>query len=362
MLKPQNYDYIWSAHGWTYFDTSFWLVDEYLSRDFIITSKGNEWITYLGEVERERLSQLGLFFLQENFLNFKKEIKNKIGRTLKFFRDVSSKKFSLMSNEELQKDFLKTIRFVRSLWRPYFFTQYFLYDKIQRKVDENHEKNKYLLKRVKEMQKIKFQYRAILDKTMFKGNIFEKYFKEIQKRTKRKDLYSLHFKEIADLLRGKKLKKINRNNYVLGKFNNWKPIIGNKALKIIRLFEKEILYRDKIKQLISGQIANQGFYKGRARIIRHFDFKKNLIKKITEMKKGEVLISDSTGPRLILACKKAGAIITEEGGICSHAAIVSRELGIPCIIGTKIATRVLKDGDLVEVDANKGVVKILKNR
>lgn len=48
------------------------------------------------------------------------------------------------------------------------------------------------------------------------------------------------------------------------------------------------------------------------------------------------------------------------GGICSHAAIVSRELGIPCIIGTKIAARVLKDGDLVEVDAERGVVKIIK--
>lgn len=50
----------------------------------------------------------------------------------------------------------------------------------------------------------------------------------------------------------------------------------------------------------------------------------------------------------------------DEGGIACHAAIVSRELGIPCIIGTKIATKVLKDGDLVEVDANKGAVKILK--
>jgi pyruvate,water dikinase len=53
-------------------------------------------------------------------------------------------------------------------------------------------------------------------------------------------------------------------------------------------------------------------------------------------------------------------IITNVGGLTCHAAIVSRELGIPCIIGTKIAAKVLKDGDLVEVDANKGVVKILK--
>jgi pyruvate,water dikinase len=60
--------------------------------------------------------------------------------------------------------------------------------------------------------------------------------------------------------------------------------------------------------------------------------------------------------------KKCGAIVTDEGGITCHAAVISRELEIPCIVGTKIATQVLKDGDLVEVDANKGVVKILKKK
>ena len=55
--------------------------------------------------------------------------------------------------------------------------------------------------------------------------------------------------------------------------------------------------------------------------------------------------------------KKAIAIVTDTGGITSHAAIVSRELGKPCIAGTKIATKVFKDGDLIEVDANKGIVK-----
>jgi pyruvate,water dikinase len=58
--------------------------------------------------------------------------------------------------------------------------------------------------------------------------------------------------------------------------------------------------------------------------------------------------------------KKAKAIITNEGGIACHAAIVSRELGLPCIIGTKNATRVLKDGDEIEMDLEKGVVKKIR--
>jgi phosphohistidine swiveling domain-containing protein len=73
-----------------------------------------------------------------------------------------------------------------------------------------------------------------------------------------------------------------------------------------------------------------------------------------------ILVTHMTHPKDIALMKKAKAIITDEGGILSHAAIVSRELKIPCIIGTKIATKVLKDGDLVEVNADKEVVKIIK--
>ncbi len=81
-----------------------------------------------------------------------------------------------------------------------------------------------------------------------------------------------------------------------------------------------------------------------------------------KMNKGDILVSIATNPDIVPAMKKAAAIITEQGGITSHAAIVSREFNTPCIIGTKIATKVLHDGDLVEVDADKGIVKIIKRK
>jgi pyruvate,water dikinase len=167
----------------------------------------------------------------------------------------------------------------------------------------------------------------------------------------------MKYQEIAGLLTGKKIKTINRKNFVLGYFNNWKPITGKQAFKLIEAFDGMISQEVKQKAF-TGSVANPGFHKGHVKIIP-FDLKKDLSKEIAKMKRGDVLVTGSTGPEMILACKKAGAIVTEEGGICSHAAIVSRELGIPCIIGTKIATQVLKDGDLVEVDANKGIIKIL---
>ncbi len=74
---------------------------------------------------------------------------------------------------------------------------------------------------------------------------------------------------------------------------------------------------------------------------------------------GSILVCVNTDVRYLPLMKKAGAIITDRGGMLSHAAIVSRELKVPCIVGTKIATRILKTGDRVEVDANKGIVRKL---
>ena len=98
--------------------------------------------------------------------------------------------------------------------------------------------------------------------------------------------------------------------------------------------------------------ASPGKAKGRVRIVLD-------VTQLQEFKVGEILVTTMTTPNFIAAMKKSAAIVTNDGGITCHAAIVSRELGKPCIIATKIATQVFKDGDLVEVDANKGIVKKL---
>ena len=104
----------------------------------------------------------------------------------------------------------------------------------------------------------------------------------------------------------------------------------------------------------SGQVVytGKGIIKGQVRIV-------NLTSEMNKFKEGDILVSIITTPDIVPAMKKARAIITDIGGLTCHAAIVSRELKIPCIVGTKIATKVLKDGDKVEVDANKGIVKKL---
>ncbi len=130
-----------------------------------------------------------------------------------------------------------------------------------------------------------------------------------------------------------------------------KVYIGNKAKKLAGLIEAEKI-NTNLKEF-KGTPAFAGKVRGRVKVIL-------TPAEMSKMKKGDVLVSAATNPNMMPALIKAAAIVTDEGGVTSHAAIVSRELGIPCVVGTKIATKVLKDGDLVEVDANNGIVKILK--
>ena len=104
---------------------------------------------------------------------------------------------------------------------------------------------------------------------------------------------------------------------------------------------------------LKGMTAYKGKVVGSVRIILDKS-------QLTNVMPGEIIISNETTPEYVVAMKKAAAIITNLGGITSHAAIVAREMKIPCITGTKIATKIFNNGDIVEVDADKGIVRIIK--
>lgn len=106
---------------------------------------------------------------------------------------------------------------------------------------------------------------------------------------------------------------------------------------------------------LKGAVAFKGVVRGKAKIVM-------IAHEIGKVEEGDILVAPTTAPSYIVGMKKAVGFIADEGGITSHTAIVAREMKKPCIIGTKIATKVLKDGDLVEVDAERGVVKIIERK
>lgn len=183
------------------------------------------------------------------------------------------------------------------------------------------------------------------------------FYRELEKRMGLKKGQGPHlsYEEIIDFLKNRKvpkIKEINAGELIYLK-NGRLRIVRNKD-EIEKIIKRELkpINTSQIKE-IKGVVASKGRARGKVRIVMAPD-------DCMKIKRGEILVSNMTHPDYIMGMKKASAIVTDEGGISCHAAIVSREFGIPCVIGTKIATKVLKDGDLVEVDANKGIVKIIK--
>jgi pyruvate,water dikinase len=113
--------------------------------------------------------------------------------------------------------------------------------------------------------------------------------------------------------------------------------------------ENDMKVEQKENILIQGFGASPGVGSGLVRVILD-------VKDLYKLKNGEVLVTRMTTPDFVPAMKRAIAIVTDEGGITCHAAIVSRELGVPCIVGTEKATIILKDEELVTVDAVSGRV------
>ncbi|MEK6892802.1 MAG: PEP-utilizing enzyme [Nanoarchaeota archaeon] len=205
------------------------------------------------------------------------------------------------------------------------------------------------------MQHLKFEYRKLInDLALGQNSILSEVLRQIVMRTNREDSISMTAEEVEKLLKDEKVKDCSdRDVYSFVEWDNEKRelmiIAGGEAYKKIRELEKEMP-----KGEVIGTPACKGFAKGKVRII---PFSMNPEEYLHKFQKGEILVSTTTGPEMVIIIEKAAAIVTDEGGLMSHAAIVSREFGIPCVVGTKYATEVFKNGDEIEVNANNGVVR-----
>jgi len=220
----------------------------------------------------------------------------------------------------------------------------------------------------KRFLKLVNQYSALRhQRDTYRGSVYyygHSLYREIKRRFKisTRELFTYTVDETKKLIEnGERLdrKEVeSREKHFVYLLIRGKRRIFSQPKEIKEIIEDQLKEQKAInqKEEINGQVACSGRVRGRVRII-HLNV---LYEDLRRFKEGEIMVTASTKPEYVSGMKKAAAIITDEGGITCHAAIVSRELKIPCIIGTKIATKVLKDGQLVEVDANKGIVKIIR--
>lgn len=202
------------------------------------------------------------------------------------------------------------------------------------------------------MQHLKFELRKVLNEVwMGPNSILSRVLEQLVIRTGREDALSMTLEEVNDCLNGKEIQDVSDRHVY--SYVTWegklKILSGGEGYRKIRELDKEIP-----KNEVVGTPACSGIAKGKAKVI---PLSMNPAEYLSKMEKGDILVSDTTGPEMMVAIEKAAAIVTDEGGMMSHAAIISREFNIPCVVGTIYATEVFKDGDLVEVNAFNGVVR-----
>ena len=174
--------------------------------------------------------------------------------------------------------------------------------------------------------------KIILDDTKANSQCLEEFrVKELAKYGK---IIEAHYKKPMDIEWG-----IERNKlYIL-------------QARPITTLKKERKETQKLKGdvILEGLNASPGVASGPVRIIKN-------VSEINKVQEGDILVTKMTDPDYVVAMKKATAIVTDEGGITSHAAIVSRELGIPAVVGTEKATQILKENEIITVDGNNGKI------
>ena len=180
------------------------------------------------------------------------------------------------------------------------------------------------------------------------------------------DLIMLEDKEIVDILNNNGkisdtiIDTLNQRKIgfaIIWLNGNVQTLFGNES----KLVQEEISKKFKTSSsneintntMILGNIANKGKVQGIAKVLNNYN-------DIYKVNRGDILVASMTTPDLISAMEKASGFITDEGGITCHAAILSREFDVPCIVGTVDATKKIHDGDLVELDAYNGRISILK--
>jgi pyruvate, water dikinase len=134
--------------------------------------------------------------------------------------------------------------------------------------------------------------------------------------------------------------------------NNKIFITQSRPITTLDNLNKEVVsekQKEGKEDILHGLGASPGVAVGKVVKIKSVD-------ELNKIKPGDILVTKMTDPNMVPAMKKAAGIITDEGGMTCHASIVSRELGTPCIVGTQKATSLLKDGDIVTMDATNGVV------
>jgi len=319
--------------------------------DIMVISKGNKTEVLIKKEKEILCSEKGKI-LYTNPKKFKKYL-TYYKKYIEFAKKRILKKYKEVPKHLDKNELFKDIKIIGKLWKLYGFGETFFQELAYK--DKTPETQAALNK----IGYFKFKARALMNKYFFKEGVINNILKYISKEYyNNQSTHYLYLGEIKDLINGKRpdLKKIHeREKCYCCRINNEK--IQKVSYNITKTLCDKLFATEKDAQNISGVIAFPGKSKGRVIIASMLNDRTTINQINKKMKQGDILIAETTSPDILMLCKKAAAIVTEQGGMLSHVAIVSRELKIPCLIQANKSTKIFNDRDMVEVDCFEGIVK-----
>ncbi|MBI2102610.1 hypothetical protein HYT55_02125 [Candidatus Woesearchaeota archaeon] len=354
-FKREDYILSFAVEGVTVFVTDIHR-NAYIDLEVLFIIEHGMFKQYFTRRAFERALERGVQFYssEEKFASFEKEVHGHCTRFRHFFESEIKGKESI--SPAVLKQFLD---YAIKLCKEYTMMNIEHTDRAFILM----EQNTIIKQNLTTILTLKDQIRTFMNTVLFEADGYaSRLFTILNKQFPMSSsiLQNLTQKELLDLFNGKRpnLEAVQkRQDIFISTYDRVEPYEGALAKEIAEKFEEKMADTNQVV----GQMASRGKVSGVVKVIPvNYNKIEAMSYEINKMRKGDILVAKTTAPELIVACQKAGAIVTDMGGLLSHAAIVSREFGIPCIVGTGNATRVLVDGDEVEVDADRGVVNIIR--
>jgi phosphohistidine swiveling domain-containing protein len=364
IYNPSQYHFLYKAGGVENLVASHFFTPMERRMGYLMLIKDQKAKIYIPKKSKGIQVQQGFEFLVSGKFDFYRRM---LGRYCEELNDeintLNQVPLGNLSNVEKIQYLKKLLNVYDELMSAYRFINIHIEDRLVEIIEK--EELGHLMKAFDFIGDIKLQIRIILDRALYTNSqryLFHNYRQHFAMSFA--DLDMVHC-SIGDILYHLEHETSPSSSivseaisYLPGYYDA--PLQGKKAFSLYDRFDLHF-FPYLVSESIRGTPASTGIYRGRVKIVQYDLAVENTdegwAKVNDSVVEGDVLICPQTLPNMVPACIKAGAIVTDEGGITCHAAVITRELKKPCVVGTYYASEVFHDGDIVEVNGYTGEVK-----
>ena len=385
---PQKYIFLWRENYVDHLWAQNVIAPTYFQKEGVLVYEDTQLSAYATTQELDAIQKLGeSLFAQDKYTDIDKNLLAIAKETDAKKKRYSKQALKKTSNIDLFNLFDELFDLMKRFLHHYRYTEPHYLDLLENRLDQlvaKQEKNREKKEHLKAQLLMGVDVGVTLDQETKR---VIKFLREISKKRFKAKHHSIVTSRYADALLEETARRsylamtqvssLNRQELKDLLLNNTKPDINavnerKEAFtfkvtdtKVAEMTGKKSTYfrnsllRSQVKRTITGSTAYPGKVSGKAIVLPAIATTEEYEKFIEDFEKGGILIAPMTSPELVPVFKNVAAIVTDEGGITSHAALIAREMKIPCIVGTTYATKILRNGMRLQVDATNAEVSII---